>query len=44
VIIPIATIARLEAIVVATLILIVGGLALALRRLGLGSLLRIGDD
>lgn len=44
VIIPITTIVRLEAIVVATLILIVGGLALALRRLGLGSLLRIGED
>lgn len=44
VIIPIGTIAGLEMAVVAALLVIVGGLALTLRRIGLGSVLRIGED
>ena len=44
VIIPIGTIAGLEIAVVTTLIVIVGVLAVALKRMGLGSLLRIGED
>ena len=44
VIVPVGSVAGLEAAVVATLALIVAILAITLRRLGLGSMLRMGDD